>query len=213
MRSKTCACNEAGALELLASLDKSAHWTVTFTSLTAFSDKFASVDAPPLSIVANNVTEIKDGAFQNMTSLVSISCPACTKVGPRAFMNCTSLVRVDMLNVRAVDDRAFCTCTKLNVVNMQNAVRVARAAFHDCAAITAVACWMGAIANILRYADGPVKVTTNRAVAVNDWTFEALFHSRAVPSADALLPPKGLKHGFLPKPNVYTYTRISDDQS
>ncbi|MBQ8050216.1 MAG: leucine-rich repeat protein [Bacteroidaceae bacterium] len=82
--------------------------------------------------VTYNVTELGRYAFNQCTSLTSVTLPeAITKIGARAFSGCSSLSSVQgMDNVTIIDQGAFAYCSSLQEIHLPEGLSIiARQAF------------------------------------------------------------------------------------
>ena len=85
------------------------------------------------------VTEIRYCAFQNCTSLTSITIPnSVTEIGYYAFENCTSLNSITIPNsVTEIRNSAFRLCTSLTDINIPNSVtEISDGTFASCTSLT-----------------------------------------------------------------------------
>jgi len=83
----------------------------------------------------NSVTSIGSYAFQDCTSLASITIPnSVTSIGEYAFKNCTSLTSITIPNsVTSIGNAVFWACTSLATATIGNSLTsIASYAFFDC---------------------------------------------------------------------------------
>ena len=88
-----------------------------------------------------NVTSIGDGAFQECTSLESVTIPdSVTSIGDSAFYGCTHLTSVTIGdNVTSIGTYAFFNCEKLTSVTIPNSVtKINTGAFYFCKSLGSV---------------------------------------------------------------------------
>lgn len=90
--------------------------------------------------IPNGVTKIRDGAFENCTSLSNITIPDSVKtIGAEAFSGCTSLASVKMSELTDIRDGAFENCTSLLNITIPDSVKTIGAeAFSGCTSLTSV---------------------------------------------------------------------------
>ena len=87
------------------------------------------------------VTEIGEKAFNECTSLTSVTIPnGVTEIGRMAFMKCTSLTSVTIGDgVTSIGYSAFYDCTSLTSVTIPDSVTsIGSFAFYDCTSLTSV---------------------------------------------------------------------------
>lgn len=87
------------------------------------------------------VTRITNGAFQNYSSLASVTIGSgVTSIGNDAFYNCSSLASVTIGNgVTSIGDRAFLGCSSLASVTIGNGVTsIGNYAFSGCSSLASV---------------------------------------------------------------------------
>ncbi len=88
-----------------------------------------------------SVTSIGTSAFQNCSSLTSVTIPnSVTSIGASAFQNCSSLTSVTIPNsVTSIGNYAFTYCSSLTSVTIPNSVTsIGNYAFRDCSSLTSV---------------------------------------------------------------------------
>ena len=110
---------------------------VTGIGMLAFNDNtsLASVSIP------DSVTSIGMGAFQRCTSLTSITIPiSVTTIGNCAFFGCTGLTSITIPDqVTSIIMLSFAQCTGLTSITIPDSVkRIGRYAFYDCTGLTSV---------------------------------------------------------------------------
>ncbi|MBQ3602392.1 MAG: sigma-70 family RNA polymerase sigma factor [Clostridia bacterium] len=117
-------------------------YTVSGSSatVTGYKGSGGSISVPT-KLGGATVTAIADYAFENNTSITSVSVPSTvTSIGKGAFANCTSLTSVTLPSgLRSLGNTAFKNCTRLSSVNIPSSLSAIPAgAFQGCAALTAV---------------------------------------------------------------------------
>ena len=91
--------------------------------------------------VTYNVVSIADRAFENCTSLTSVSdLSACTSIGYRAFFSCTSLTTVgDLSACTSIGHYAFHNCSNLtNVGDLSACTSIREYTFFGCSSLSCV---------------------------------------------------------------------------
>jgi hypothetical protein len=92
-------------------------------------------------LVADNVTEIKDDAFEDCSSLTSIIIPDnVISIGNYAFYRCISLPSISLPNsIESIGNDAFLKCHTLQSINIPNTViDIGESAFFECKSLTSV---------------------------------------------------------------------------
>ena len=93
-------------------------------------------------LIPNNVTKIKNYAFEGCTCLISVTIPnSIISIGSFAFNGCSSLTSVTLPNsVTSIGESAFSGCTGLTSVAIPNSVTsIGESAFSGCTGLTSVA--------------------------------------------------------------------------
>jgi hypothetical protein len=94
------------------------------------SNKYSGDVAIPESVTYNgktySVTSIYGGAFQDCTSLTSVTIPnSVTSIDQYAFYNCTSLTSITIPNsVTSIGGAAFCNCSNLTSIIVESGNKV-----------------------------------------------------------------------------------------
>ena len=95
----------------------------------------------PAEIYGKSVTSIGDWAFENCTSLTSITIPdSVTSIEWYAFQGCTSLTSITIPNsVTSIGDLAFDGCTSLTSITIPDSVTsIGKSAFYGCTSLTSI---------------------------------------------------------------------------
>jgi hypothetical protein len=77
-------------------------------------------------------------AFQNCTSLRSVSLPAAADIGRAAFCDCANLRSVNLPAAASIGRAVFYGCTRLGSVSLPAAASIDGAAFRDCESLESV---------------------------------------------------------------------------
>lgn len=118
-------------------------WALNSSDEIIIADYTGSSATVEIPSVVNGcaVTRIGDYAFENCTSLTSITIPdSVTSIGWKAFYRCTSLTSVTIENsVETIEDYAFYECTSLTSVTIPDSVTsIGYRAFYNCNSLTSV---------------------------------------------------------------------------
>ena len=91
--------------------------------------------------IPNGVTSIGDSAFEGCTSLKSITIPnSVTSIGFGAFIGCSSLTSITIPDsVTCIGDSAFNGCTSLTSITLPDSVTsIGESAFSGCASLASI---------------------------------------------------------------------------
>lgn len=78
------------------------------------------------------VVSIKESAFRNNSSLVTVDIQGDIIINPSAFQNCYSLTSINMPNVKHIGYGAFSYCHQLQSVTLKNVDMIESYAFSNC---------------------------------------------------------------------------------
>ena len=96
------------------------------------------------TIIPNSVTSIRWWAFEDCSSLTSVTIPnSVTSIGYGAFSECTGLTSVTIPNsVTSIEESTFEGCSNLKNVIIGSSVKVLEAkAFYNCSSIETITCY------------------------------------------------------------------------
>lgn len=85
--------------------------------------------------IGDEVTAIKDKAFEQCTALTSVTIPNnVTTIGSETFRGCTALAELTLgKGLTVIGDYAFCECSSLKTVTIPEGVtKIGYEAFHSC---------------------------------------------------------------------------------
>lgn len=89
----------------------------------------------------NNIISIGGNAFQNCTSLTTISLPdSLTSIGGSAFYGCGALTTISLPDsLTRIGDRVFQDCTSLTTINLPNSLAsIGGGVFQSCSSLTSI---------------------------------------------------------------------------
>ena len=98
------------------------------------------------NIVERKITEFEDNkidiigsyAFNQCSSLTSVSFPLATSIGYEAFKSCSSLTSVSIPKATSIERYAFQNCSALTSVSFPLATSIERYVFYKCSALTSI---------------------------------------------------------------------------
>ena len=98
------------------------------------------------NIVERKITEFEDNkidiigsyAFNQCSSLTSVSFPLATSIGYEAFKSCSSLASVSIPKATSIERYAFQNCSALKSVSFPLATSIERYVFYKCSALTSI---------------------------------------------------------------------------
>ena len=91
-----------------------------------------------ISVKAENIIQIGDGAFDNCSSLTEVNLPNVTTIGQAAFMNCSSLTEVNLPNVTTTGLAVFNDCSSLTEISLPNITTIKQATFYKCSSLVKI---------------------------------------------------------------------------
>lgn len=99
-------------------------------------DRFTKYVEGTLSVAEDNeVTRIKDYAFQVTSALETANFPNVLTIGNSAFNTCPSLANISFPNATEVGAYAFTYCSSLASVNFSKVTSIGAGAFSNCKSI------------------------------------------------------------------------------
>ncbi len=130
---------------ILTEEDKAVEVTYRGDYADAHSNEYSNIVTLSENVTYNgisySVTKIRSSAFENCTSLTSITIPnSVTTIGSYAFYNCSSLANVTIGNsVTNIGSYAFRECISLTSITIPNSVTtIKKGAFNRCTNLTSV---------------------------------------------------------------------------
>ena len=87
---------------------------------------------------AESITSLGNYAFEDCTTLTTISLPACTTLGIYAFAYCTALTTVSFPACTSIGNYAFAECPSLTTATLPVCISVGNYAFNYCTSLTTV---------------------------------------------------------------------------
>ena len=130
---------------ILTEEDKAVEVTYRGDYADAHSNEYSNIVTLSENVTYNgisySVTKIRSSAFENCTSLTSITIPnSVTTIGSYAFYNCSSLANVTIGNsVTTIGSYAFRECISLTSITIPNSVTtIKNGAFNRCTNLTSV---------------------------------------------------------------------------
>ncbi len=90
------------------------------------------------SLTLTNAVSIANKAFSNCSGLTSISLPSVTSIGNNAFYSCTSLTSLSLTNECSIGDNAFSYCTSLTSISLPNQTSIGDNVFSYCTSLTSI---------------------------------------------------------------------------
>ena len=102
---------------------------------------FSVDDVADRSIVGNlsgKASFIRDYAFYNCSSLITVKFTNCTRIGNSAFYNCTALTTANFSSCSSIPAYAFQYCSALTTVSFPACTNIAFSAFAYCRSLISV---------------------------------------------------------------------------
>lgn len=92
-----------------------------------------------VSLRATSATTIERSAFSQCHNLATVNLSANTAIGDYAFMTCTALTGMDWSKVTSIGVVAFANCTSLTgTLNLENVNSIGQGAFVSCSGLTGI---------------------------------------------------------------------------
>lgn len=111
---------------------------VTGTAETGGGGSNADLDAliaNTATSITSQVASVRDRAFSNCTSVVSISLPAAKTIGKWAFMQCSKLATVSLPEATTLGASAFSACPALTSVTIPKATSLPSQCLYNCTSL------------------------------------------------------------------------------
>ncbi len=106
---------------------------------TVSGNAITSIQGSPTAVVLPAGVTSVGTAFQNCTTLTSISMPGVTSLPASAFKGCSSLTSVSIPNVTTIGISAFEDCTSLTTINLPSTLTsLSTEAFQGCPQLTTI---------------------------------------------------------------------------
>ena len=96
------------------------------------------IDRTITTYTDNKTINIGYHAFNNCSTLTSVSFPTATIIGIAAFYSCTKLTSVSFPAVKTVGSSAFNKCSSLTSVNFPAVTTIGSSAFYGCSSLTSI---------------------------------------------------------------------------
>lgn len=111
---------------------------VTGTAETGGGGSDADLDgliANTVTSITSQVASVRDRAFSNCTSVVSINLPAAKTIGKWAFMQCSKLATVNLPEATTLKSSAFSSCPALTSVTIPKVTSLPLQGLYNCTAL------------------------------------------------------------------------------
>ena len=90
------------------------------------------------SVSVPKATSIGEYAFTECSSLTSASFPVATSAGYKAFSDCSALTSISVPKVSSIESYVFYKCSALTSISFPVATSIGDDAFHQCSSLTSV---------------------------------------------------------------------------